>query len=91
MLPGGNTRTTVFVPPHPPYAVRGEGCEIVDADGARVLDFLNNYTALVHGHARPEVVQAAIVAVQDGSCFGLPTEHEIALGERLHDRVPAAA
>ena len=91
VLPGGNTRTTVFVPPHPPYAVRGEGCEIVDADGARVLDFLNNYTALVHGHARPEVVQAAILAVQDGSCFGLPTEHEIALGERLHDRVPAAA
>ena len=91
VLPGGNTRTTVFVPPHPPYAVRGEGCEIVDADGARVLDFLNNYTALVHGHARPEVVQAAVGAVEDGSCFGLPTEHEIALAERLRDRIPAAA
>ena len=25
-LPGGNSRTTVFVAPHPPYAVRGEGC-----------------------------------------------------------------
>jgi sarcosine oxidase, subunit beta len=27
-LPGGNTRSTVFVPPDPPYAVRGEGDEL---------------------------------------------------------------
>ena len=34
-LPGGNTRTTLFVPPHPPYARRGEGCWIDDEDGHR--------------------------------------------------------
>ena len=25
-LPGGNTRTTVFMKPYPLYAARGEGC-----------------------------------------------------------------
>lgn len=90
-LPGGNSRTTVFVPPRPPYAVRGEGCELIDAEGRRVLDLLNNYTALVHGHARAELVEAAVDAVRGGSCFGLPTEHEIELAERLRARIPSAA
>jgi glutamate-1-semialdehyde 2,1-aminomutase len=90
-LPGGNTRTSVFVPPRPPYAVRGEGCELIDADGRRVLDLLNNYTALAHGHARAEIVEAAVDALRGGSCFGLPTEHEIALAERMRARIPAAA
>jgi glutamate-1-semialdehyde 2,1-aminomutase len=89
-LPGGNTRTTLFVAPRPPYAARGEGCTLIDADGRRVLDLLNNYTALVHGHAHPEIVAAAIAAVRDGSCFGLPTEHEIALAQRLQARIPSA-
>jgi glutamate-1-semialdehyde 2,1-aminomutase len=89
-LPGGNTRTTVFVPPRPPYAVRGEGCELIDADGRRVLDLLSNYTALVHGHARPEIVEAAVDAVRAGSSFGLPTEREIELAERLRARIPSA-
>jgi glutamate-1-semialdehyde 2,1-aminomutase len=89
-LPGGNTRTTVYVPPRPPYAARGEGCELIDADGRRVLDLLNNYTALVHGHARPEIVEAAVGAVRGGSCFGLPSEGEIELAERLRARIPSA-
>ena len=27
-LPGGNTRTTVFMKPYPIYAARGEGCRV---------------------------------------------------------------
>src|SRR5690606_32926916 len=33
VLPGGNTRTTVYSAPYPPYAARGRGAVIVDADG----------------------------------------------------------
>jgi glutamate-1-semialdehyde 2,1-aminomutase len=32
-LPGGNSRTTVFMKPYPIYAARGEGCRIWDVDG----------------------------------------------------------
>jgi glutamate-1-semialdehyde 2,1-aminomutase len=89
-LPGGNSRTTLFVAPHPPYAVRGEGCLLFDADGRELLDLAGNYTALVHGHARAEVVAAATRAIQDGSCFSLPTVHEVELAAVLSRRIPAA-
>ncbi|MDQ3993267.1 MAG: aminotransferase class III-fold pyridoxal phosphate-dependent enzyme [Actinomycetota bacterium] len=89
VLPGGNTRTTLFIPPHPPYAARGEGYELIDMEGHRLIDLHANYTALVHGHAHPSLVEAATEAVRDGSAFGLPTEAEIQLAETLSDRVRA--
>jgi glutamate-1-semialdehyde 2,1-aminomutase len=86
-LPGGNARSTLFVAPHPPYAARGEGCEIVDVDGHRAIDLQNNYTALVHGHAFAPVAQAAMAALAQGSAFGLPTLSEVELAECLAARV----
>ena len=55
VLPGGNTRTGVFVNPFPVYADRGEGVYIDDVDGNRRLDFVNNATALILGHTHPAV------------------------------------
>lgn len=86
VLPGGNTRSTVFVPPHPPYAVAGAGCVVTDANGHQVYDCNNNYTSLLHGHAHPEIGKVATEALSLGSAFGLPTESEIALAELLRDR-----
>jgi glutamate-1-semialdehyde 2,1-aminomutase len=90
VLPGGNTRTTVYRSPYPVYARSGHGNRIVDVDGVERIDFLNNYTALIHGHAHPSIVRAAIEAVGNGSCFGVPTESEIRLAELLVDRIPGA-
>jgi len=88
-LPGGNSRTTVYLAPHPPYARGGSGCLVRDEDGNELIDLQNNYTALIHGHAHPGVTAAAIAAIQDGSAFGLPTRHEVALAAELGARVPA--
>nr|6K8H_A Chain A, Aminotransferase class-III [Sphaerobacter thermophilus DSM 20745]6K8H_B Chain B, Aminotransferase class-III [Sphaerobacter thermophilus DSM 20745] len=89
VLPGGNTRTTVYSAPYPPYAARGRGAVIVDADGEERLDFVNNYTALIHGHADPDINEAVIRQLADGVAFAMPTEHEIALAELLTERVPS--
>lgn len=89
-LPGGNSRTTLFVSPHPPYAVRGEGAILFDADGRDVLDLVGNYTTLIHGHCRAEINAAAIDAVQNGACFSLPTRYEVDLAAELSRRMPAA-
>lgn len=86
VLPGGNTRSTLFVPPHPPYAVRGEGAVVTDHTGHQVIDCNNNYTSLIHGHARPEVLRAATEAAQSGTAFGLPTASEVSLAEHLRER-----
>lgn len=58
-MPGGNTRTTVFMKPYPLYAARGEGCRVYDVDGVARIDCINNFTSLIHGHAHPVLVEAA--------------------------------
>ena len=89
VLPGGNTRTTIFLRPYPPYATRGEGAWIWDVDGVRRLDLNNNYTSLIHGHCHPEIVAA--IQAQAGRLIAasLPTESEVELAEALAGRSSA--
>lgn len=88
-MPRGNTRTTVFTRPHPIYAARGDGYEIEDVDGRRLIDLHGNYSTLVHGHRHPAVQSAIVAALDDGVSFGMPTEAEIRLAEALCDRSQA--
>lgn len=86
-MPGGNSRSTVFFSPHPFYARRGHGCIITDVEGVERIDFQNNYTSLIHGHADPEVMQAVKDQLQLGTAFSSPTESEIELAKLITERV----
>jgi glutamate-1-semialdehyde 2,1-aminomutase len=88
-LPGGNTRTTVFMKPYPIYAERGGGCRVWDVDGNEFIDCINNFTSLIHGHAHPALIEAATRQFSLGSAFGMPTESEIDLAELLASRLPS--
>src|SRR4051794_16651715 len=88
-LPGGNTRTTVFMKPYPIYAARGEGCRVWDLDGNFYIDCINNFTSQIHGHAHPALIRAATAQLALGSAFGLPTESEVDLAELLVSRLPS--
>ncbi|MGO8683708.1 MAG: aspartate aminotransferase family protein [Thermoleophilia bacterium] len=90
-MPGGNTRSTLYISPSSPYAVRGSGYEVEDVDGHRLIDLLGNFTVLVHGNAHPAVVAAAVAAIEGGASFGLPSAADVELAERLHERQPALA
>jgi len=88
-LPGGNTRTTIFHEPYPVYLVSGEGCRVTDADGVERVDFISNYTSLIHGHCDPRVVGAVQrQAAQLMSAAG-PSELEVELAERIEERLPS--
>ena len=87
VLPGGTTRTTTFFAPFPPVLAGGAGCEIVDLDGNRRVDYLNNYTSLILGHAHPKVLAEAMSVAGRGTAFSSPTEHEVRLAEVLVERV----
>ncbi len=84
---GGSTRLTTFFTPYPIYAAAGSGSRVTDADGVERVDCLNNYMTLIHGHAHPAVVEAAIEQIRLGSCFAMPTEREIELAEIIARRV----
>ena len=86
VLPGGITRTLPWQEPFPVYASRGEGAYVVDVDGRRRLDLLNNFASLIHGHAHPAVVEAVRRQVGNGTAFTLPTEQEVMLAETLCSR-----
>ena len=88
-LPGGNSRTSVFLKPYPIYVASGSGSRITDEDGVERIDFVNNYTSLIHGHAHPKIVEAVTEQISRGSCFSAPTEAEIRLAEMLAERLPS--
>ncbi len=89
VLPGGDTRRSVYFEPYPTYMERGEGCILYDADGNRYIDFSNNYTSLIHGHAPPAVVEAVQAQVAEGTLFGSPAACQYELAGMLSGRIPS--
>jgi glutamate-1-semialdehyde 2,1-aminomutase len=91
-IPGGvNSPVRAFgaVGGTPRFAVWGEGAYIVDADGNRYVDLVQSWGALLFGHARPEIVEAAREAAARGTTFGAPTELEVELAERITAAMPS--
>lgn len=89
LIPGGTSRLHYHFAPYPIYARYGQGCRLTDVDGDERIDCLNNMTALIHGHADPEVNAAVIAQLQRGAGFSEPSEPEIELARLLVERVPS--
>jgi glutamate-1-semialdehyde 2,1-aminomutase len=88
VIPGGTSKANFHVKPHPFYLASGQGCRVTDVDGVERLDAINNFTALIHGHAFPPVVAAVTRQVARGTAFAASTPEEVALAELLTGRVP---
>src|SRR5262249_1660832 len=71
------------------FVERGEGAEIVDADGNRYVDYVCSWGPLIHGHAHPEIVAAVSDAAARGTSFGAPTAGEVELAEEVAARIPS--
>ena len=89
-LPGGDTRSVTFFKPFPSFMACGEGSRLYDVDGWEYIDFVNNMTSLIHGHAHPKVVEAVIEQVRRGSAFAAPVESQFELARIICDRLPSA-
>ena len=77
LMPGGTSRIHYWFDPYPIYARSGRGCWVTDVDGVERLDFLNNMTSLIHGHAHPAVNAAIREQLELGTAFSEPTEAEV--------------
>ncbi len=90
VIPGGvnsPVRSFASVGGHPYFVARGEGAYVWDADGNRLLDFVQSYGASLLGHAHPAAVEAIGRATSLGTTFGAPTEGEVLLAEAICARV----
>lgn len=86
VLTDGGSRSTIQIAPYSIYAAAANGKYITDVDGNKLLDFNYNYTSMIHGHAHPAVIDAAIEQAKKGSGFSFGSEAEFALAELLCDR-----
>ncbi|MYB44468.1 MAG: aminotransferase class III-fold pyridoxal phosphate-dependent enzyme [Acidimicrobiia bacterium] len=89
VLPGGDTRYSITTRPHPLYFERGDGPYIWDVDGTRRLDLNNNSTALVHGHAHPDIVAAVRSQARLGTAWGGHNRAELDWAGIICERVPS--
>ncbi len=88
VLPGGVSRNTLLRGTHPVYVKEARGVTITDVDGVERLDFSNNMSSLIHGHAHPAIVAAVTEQLARGSAYTLATEVEISFAEHLCGRSP---
>jgi len=92
VIPGGvNSPVRAFgaVGGIPRFAVKGEGAYLEDADGRRYVDLCQSWGALLFGHARKEIVDAATEAAANGTSYGVPTGGEVLLAERIVQMIPS--
>ena len=73
----------------PIFVERGEGCELIDVDGNRYLDWVGSWGPLILGHADPEVIAAVSEAAGAGTSYGAATAGEVELAEEVVARVPS--
>ncbi|MGE5282890.1 MAG: glutamate-1-semialdehyde 2,1-aminomutase [Chloroflexota bacterium] len=92
VLPGGvnsPVRAMRQIGREPVFVERGEGCELIDADGNRYVDWIGSWGPLILGHAHPAVLAAVEEAAAAGTSFGAATEREVELAEEVVARVPS--
>jgi len=86
-LPGGSTRSATDSHPYPIYMLQGKGCYLTDVDENKYIDFMNNYSVLILGHAHPKVNQAISRQMKQGILFGAPSQSQYELGRLICKRV----
>ena len=86
-LPGGNSRQASFWRPYPITIERGQGAHVWDVDGNKYIDAINNYTAMVHGHAYPPVTEAVERQLRNGTGWAANCPAQTDLASQIVERV----
>lgn len=89
VFPGGDTRQVTHYRPYPAFVKEAAGCRLTTVDGEDLVDFVNNYTQTVLGHAPPPVVEAVQDRFARGNGLAAPTDVATDLAMRLVERVPS--
>ena len=88
-LPGGNTRSAIFVEPFPLFMARGEGSRLWDLDGHEYVDFLSEFTAGLFGHSHPLIRRAIDQALDGGVNLGAHGAAEARFAAAICARFPS--
>ncbi|WP_431950967.1 glutamate-1-semialdehyde 2,1-aminomutase [Nocardia lijiangensis] len=73
-----------------PILVRGDGCQVWDADGNSYIEYGMGLRSVTLGHGYRPVLDAVSAAIADGVSFSRPTELELLAAQDFLDLVPGA-
>ena len=91
VIPGGvnsPVRAYKSVGGTPVHVARGHGALCWDVDGNEYVDLVLSYGPLILGHCDPRVVAAIERTARTGTCFGAPSEGELAMARTITERMP---
>jgi len=91
VIPGGvNSPVRAFkgVGGTPIFVEKAQGAYLYDADGNRLIDYINSWGPMILGHAFEPVVSAVIEKAKKGTSFGMPTEIETQIASLAISMVP---
>jgi glutamate-1-semialdehyde 2,1-aminomutase len=91
VIPGGvNSPVRAFkaVGGTPIFVKSAQGAYLFDADGNRLIDYINSWGPMILGHAFPPVVDAVIAKAKLGTSFGMPTAIETEIAALAVKMVP---
>ena len=92
VIPGGvNSPVRAFagVGGEPFFIKSAKGCRLTDVDGREYIDYIGSWGPMIAGHAHPEVIQAVQAAAEKGLSYGVPTEIETQMAEKVCEIVPS--
>lgn len=91
VIPGGvNSPVRAFkaVGGTPIFIKEAKGAYLYDADGNRLIDYINSWGPMLLGHAYEPVINAVIEKAKKGTSFGTPTEIETEIAKLAVSMVP---
>ncbi|PVW14332.1 glutamate-1-semialdehyde 2,1-aminomutase [Marixanthomonas spongiae] len=91
VIPGGvNSPVRAFtaVGGDPIFVEKAKGAYLYDADGNKLIDYINSWGPMILGHAYEPVVKAVVDKAKKGTSFGMPTEIETEIASLAVSMVP---
>ncbi len=85
------TPMSAYINERAPIIVKGEGFDLIDAEGHRYLDGISSLWCNVHGHTVPEIdaaVREQLEKVAHSTLLGMSSEPSIRLARALVQRAP---
>ena len=88
LVGGVNSPVRAFKSVHgnPIYFEKASGAHITDVDGNVIIDFVQSWGPLIHGHSHPTIIDAIQEKMINGTSFGAPHLGEIELAKRVKKR-----
>ena len=88
LVGGVNSPVRAFKSVHgnPIYFEKASGALVTDIDGNVLVDFVQSWGPLIHGHSHPEIIKAVHEKMLRGTSFGAPHLGEIELAKKVKQR-----